>query len=103
MTALDKSQRYVLLEQSIFTDIPGEPEGAPFLVTIDRESQQVFSVYRIGENRTRKDIAAAAGCITISFQGLMGFMALGCCMRWAALPNRCLETFALLDAAMLAN
>ena len=24
----------------------------------------------------------------------MGFMALGCCMRWAALPNRCLETFA---------
>ena len=104
MTALDKSQRYVLLEQSIFTDIPGEPEGAPFLVTIDRESQQVFSVYRDWRESDKKRHRRRRWVHYDFLPGLDGFYGLGLLHALGRTAESMSGNLrALLDAAMLAN
>lgn len=104
LTSIEASERYTLLEQSIITDIPGEPKNSPYLVTIERDSQQVLAVYRdwreSDPQRKRRERFVHYYFLP-SLDGFYGLGLLHVVGRLAEALSGNLR--ALLDAATLAN
>ena len=97
-------ERYIILEQSIYADLPGEPPNSPYLIALERESQTVFAVYRDwredDEYRTRRNRYAHY----TFFPGVDGFYGLGLSHVLGRLAESMSGNLrALLDSGALAN
>ncbi len=101
----DRALPMTCLEQSVFLDLDGEPENAPYLVTIERDSQKVLAVYRDWRKTDAETPKRRKRFVHYYFfPGLDGFYGIG----FLHLLGRFAETQsgnlrALLDAAYLAN
>lgn len=100
----DRASPMICLEQSVFLDIDGEPARAPYLVTIERESQEVLAVYRDWREADTTRQRRRRFVHYYLLPGLDGFYGLG----FLHMLGRFAETQsgnlrALLDAAHLAN
>lgn len=104
MQHIERSERYVCLEQSVFLDIDGEPKNSPFLVTIERESREVLAVYRDWREGDATRQRRKRFIHYYFFPGIDGFYGLG----FLHILGRLAESQsgnlrALLDAGTLAN
>lgn len=101
---IDESRHYVFLEQSVILSIDGDPEYSPYLVTIDRDSRTVFSIYRDWRESDIDRKRYQRFCHYMLLPGLDGFYGLGMFRalgRFARSLSGNLR--ALLDAGGLAN
>lgn len=101
---IDDGARYVVLEQAIDLDLDGEPAGAPYLVSVVRDSQEVLSIYRYWRESDPKRTRRRQFVHYPFLPGMGGFYGLGLLHvigRLAESTSGALR--ALLDAALLAN
>lgn len=101
---IDEHERYVFLEQSIRTSLPGDPPNSPYLVTLERDSQTVFAVYRDWREGDPQRKRRERFAHYYFFPGLDGFYGLG----FLHVLGRLAESLSgnlrsLLDAGTLAN
>lgn len=97
-------ERYVLIEQSVYADIDGEPPNSPYLVTIEKDSETVFSIYRDWREDDPRRQRRQRYTHYYFFPGLDGFYGMG----FSHVLGRMAESMsgnlrALLDSGMLAN
>ncbi len=101
---LKNAGRFVFLEQSAFLDIDGEPENSPYLVTVDRDSMQVFSIYRDWRKADKYRTRRQRFIHYYFLPGLDGFYGLGLLHILGRLAEALSGNLrALLDSATLAN
>jgi len=101
---IESSGRYVFIEQSVRLTVPGDPPNSPYLVTMERESQTVFAVYRDWREQDERRKRRERFAHYYFLPGLDGFYGLGLLHvlgRLAEAQSGNLR--ALLDAATLAN
>lgn len=103
-SCIENSVRYVFLEQSTRLNLDGEPKNAPYLVTVERDSQTVFAVYRDwreGDKRLRRRQRYTHYDFLPGLDGFYGTGLLHILGRLSEALSGNLR--ALLDAATLAN
>ena len=101
---IEEHERYVFLEQSIRASLPGDPPNSPYLVTMERESQTVFAIYRDWREDDAQRKRRERFAHYYFFPGLDGFYGLG----FLHVLGRLAESLSgnlrsLLDAGALAN
>jgi len=101
---IESSGRYVFLEQSILATLPGDPPNSPYLVTIERDSQAVFAVYRDWRQKDQRRKRRARYTHYYFLPGLDGFYGTGLLHVLGKLAHALTGNLrALLDAGLLAN
>lgn len=99
-----QSDRYVFLEQSVILDIDGEPKASPFLVTMDRESEEILAIYRDWREDDPRRQRIERFVHYPFLPGLDGFYCLGLLHVVGRLAEALSGNLrALLDSATLAN
>lgn len=100
----DRAAQVICLEQSVRLDLDGEPENAPYLVTIERDTQAVLAIYRDWRELDEKHKRRSRYVHFYFLPGLDGFYGTGLLHvlgRLAESQSGILRS--LTDAAMLAN
>ena len=101
---INASARFVCLEQSVYLDIDGEPDNAPYLVTIEKNNGDVLAVYRDWRETDPQRQRRKRFIHYYLLPGLDGFYGLGFLHIVGRLADSMSGNLrALLDAALLAN
>lgn len=106
--AINRDERYVVLEFHVTMNLPGDfedPDGIadPYIVTIDKSSQKVLSIYR---NWDERDETRAADCYFTHYFYMpgLGFYGIGLIHLMGAITKSTTSILRqLIDAGTLAN